>query len=138
MRQFILLTPELRYAPLLDAKFSFSREILRDFIIENEAQLFALTAQDAVARELNNSVFQVTDAIDLFYIYQIDIEADTTDETLAQASALGENVDQFMQSDTGCKDDVLIADMISLAKSTGNIVRNPVTLTGLRHPIEHF
>ncbi len=56
-RQFILLTTEQKSAPLLNAQFSTSREILRHFIEENEAQLFALTARDAVAGEMVNSVF---------------------------------------------------------------------------------
>ncbi len=56
-RQFILLTTEQKRSPLLNAKFSTSRAILRHFIEENEAQLFALTAKDAVAGELVNSVY---------------------------------------------------------------------------------
>ncbi|MBS8271437.1 hypothetical protein DYI26_22420, partial [Halomonas litopenaei] len=56
-RQFILLTTEQATAPLLNAKFSTSRGILRQFIEENRAELFALTARDAVAGELVNSVY---------------------------------------------------------------------------------
>ena len=56
-RQFILLTTEQKSAPLLNASFSTSRGILRQFIIENEPQLFALTTRDAVAGELVNSVY---------------------------------------------------------------------------------
>ena len=48
-RQFILLTTEQSTAPLLRAKFSTSRGILKQFIEKNRAQLFALTARDAVA-----------------------------------------------------------------------------------------
>ena len=48
-RQFILLTTDQKSAPLLNAKFSTSREILKEFISKNEPQLFALTARDAVA-----------------------------------------------------------------------------------------
>ena len=54
-RQFILLSMEQRTAPLLNTKFSTSRSILQQFIARNEAQLFALTARDAVAGELVNS-----------------------------------------------------------------------------------
>ncbi len=56
-RQFILLTTEQKKSPLLNAKFSMSRGILRQFIEENEPQLFALTARDAVAGELVNPFF---------------------------------------------------------------------------------
>ena len=58
-RQFILLTTEQATAPLLNAKFSTSRGILKQFIENNRAQLFALTARDAVAGELVNSVYSV-------------------------------------------------------------------------------
>ena len=48
-RQFILLTTDQKRAPLLSSKFSTSRSILRQFIDENERELFALTVRDAVA-----------------------------------------------------------------------------------------
>ena len=57
-RQFILLTTAQKDAPLLNIKFSTSRGILTQFIETNEAQLFALTARDAVAGELQNSVYE--------------------------------------------------------------------------------
>ena len=59
-RQFILLTTDQKTAPLLNAKFSTSRGILRQWIEANEAQLFALTARDAVAGELVNSVYSMS------------------------------------------------------------------------------
>src|SRR6056297_2472773 len=59
-RQFILLTTQQKTAPLLEASFSTSRGILRQFIEANEAALFALTARDAVAGELVNTVYDVS------------------------------------------------------------------------------
>jgi len=44
-RQFILLTTDQKSAPLLNIKFSTSRDILRHFIEENEPQLFAPNSQ---------------------------------------------------------------------------------------------
>ena len=76
-RQFILLTTDQKTAPLLDATFSNSRDILRRFIEENEAQLFALTAQAAVAGELVDTVFDVSTPARLFDIRRITVEADT-------------------------------------------------------------
>ncbi|NCO86409.1 MAG: hypothetical protein GW886_07260, partial [Rhodobacterales bacterium] len=87
-RQFILLTTEQKRAPLLNARFSTSRGILRQFITENEPQLFALTARDAVAGELVNSVYSVETADKLFDIRRITIEADTTEGTVANAAKL--------------------------------------------------
>ena len=41
-QQFILLTTEQKKAPLLSSKFSTSRSIIRDFIEDNEEELFAI------------------------------------------------------------------------------------------------
>lgn len=127
-RQFILLTTEQKHAPLLHVQFSTSREILRHFIEDNEAQLFALTATDAVAGELVNSVFDVSDPVRLFDIRKVEIEADTTSGTLRHAEKLGDLVDRFKREDDAWFDDVLIAEMITLAGKTGDVSRNPVEL----------
>ncbi|MFT5273253.1 MAG: hypothetical protein ACI85V_003282, partial [bacterium] len=82
-RQFILLTTEQKTAPLLNAKFSTSRGILKQFILDNETQLFALTARDAVAGELVNSVYDVDVPAKLFDIRKVTVEADTTKGTVA-------------------------------------------------------
>jgi hypothetical protein len=127
-QMFILLTTDQKTAPLLNSKFSTSRSILREYIEENEDQLFALTAREAVAGELLNSVFDMSDPSDLLQINQIEIEADTIQEHVAEANQLGEQIERFMSEDDAWWDDVLIAQMIELAKRTGNIQRNPVKL----------
>jgi hypothetical protein len=137
-RQFILLTTEQKTAPLLNAKFSTSHGILRQFIVENEAQLFALTARDAVAGELVNSVYAVTSPERLFDIRRIEIEADTTKGTLRDADKLGAMVDRFKSEDDAWFDDVLIAEMIGLAAKTGDIARNPVRLKKMRFDQGNF
>ncbi len=128
-RQFILLSTDQKTAPLLNAQFSTSHDILVRFIEENEAQLFALTARDAVAGELVNSVYSVADPKQLFQIKQIEIEADTTDSHIKDAHALLDMIEKFREEDDAWWDDVLIADMIEAAKVTGDIVRNPVALS---------
>jgi len=128
-RQFILLTTDQKSAPLLNAQFSTSRSILRSFIHENEEELFALTAREAVAGELMNSVYKVTSPADLFQINQVEIEADTIQSHVAEAKNLQTYIDKFMNEEDAWWDDVLIAQMIELAKRTGNIQRNPVNLT---------
>ena len=137
-RQFILLTTDQKRCPLLNATFSTSRTILRDFIDSNEAELFALTAQDAVAGELVNSVFRVTTPDRLFDLRRITVEADTTTGTVAQASALSDKVDRFMAQEDAWFDDVLIADMIKLAKKTGDVTRNPVKLSHMSFEVGNF
>ncbi|MEP5728838.1 MAG: DUF6638 family protein [Sulfitobacter sp.] len=127
-RQFILLSMEQRSAPLLHSKFSTSRGILQQFFAENEAQLFALTARDAVAGELVNSVYDVSTPLRLFDIRRVEVEADTTQGTVKDAEKLAKMVERFKTEPDGWFDDVLIADMINLAGKTGDVVRNPVRL----------
>ncbi|NNE58934.1 MAG: hypothetical protein HKN36_12575 [Hellea sp.] len=128
-QQFILLSPDQKTAPLISSKFSTSREILRDFIEDNEEELFALTAREAVTGELVNSVFEVEAPSDLLRINQISIEADTVTEHIAFAQTLQEHINRFMKEDDAWWDDVLIADMIELAKTTGDITRHPIQLS---------
>ena len=137
-RQFILLTTEQKTAPLLNAKFSTSRGILRQFIEENEAQLFALTARDAVAGELVNSVYSVETPVKLFDIRKVVIEADTTQGTVRQAEKLGQLVDRFQTEEDAWFDDVLIAEMIGMAKATGDVTRNPVKLKKMEFEQANF
>ena len=127
-QQFILLTTEQKRAPLLSSKFSTSRDIIRDFIDDNEEELFALTAREAVTGELINSVFEVTEPKDLLRINQITIEADTVTEHVAFAKTLQDKINGFMNREDAWWDDVLIADMIEIAKTTGDITRNPIAL----------
>lgn len=128
-RQFILLSVAQKTAPLLNAKFSTSRRILRQFIDRNEEQLFALTARDAVAGELVNSIYGIHEPSDLFSARTIEIEADTVGSHIEAGDALAEKIDRFMTEPDAWWDDVLTADMIELARQTGDITRNPIKLT---------
>ena len=137
-RQFILLTTEQKTAPLLNAQFSSTRSMLREFIDKNEAQLFALTARDAVAGEVVNSVFRIANAADLFQLRKLKVEADTTSGTVKTAAELGRLIDRFKGEEGGWCDDVLIAEMIGLAKTTGDITRNPLVLDMMSFERAHF
>ncbi len=127
-RQFILLTTAQKTAPLLNAQFSTSRGILRQFIDENEPYLFSLTARDAVAGELDNSVFDLTSPARLFDIRKITVTADTTEAHVADGRKLTEKIERFRREPDAWFDDVLIAEMIGLAKKTGDVTRNPIDL----------
>ncbi len=137
-RQFILLTTEQATAPLLGAKFSTSRGILKQFILRNRAQLFALTARDAVAGGVVNSIYSADTPARLFDIRRVTVEADTTSGTLATGKKLGEMIDQFKTKDGAWFDDVLIAKMIGLAKETGDVTRNPIQLEAMEFSQQNF
>lgn len=127
-RQFILLSIEQRSAPLLNSYFSMSRSILRRYIDTNEEQLFALTTRDAVAGELINSVYNIETPTALFHMRDIEVEADTIEGHVAASEDLTDRIYRFMDEDDAWWDDVLIAEMIELAKRTGDIIKNPVRL----------
>lgn len=137
-RQFILLTTEQKTSPLLNAQFSTSRGILRQFIEENEAQLFALTAKDAVTGELLNSVYSVEKPARLFDIRKVTIEADTTEAHVKSAEELAGKIERFKREDDAWWDDVLIAEMIGLAKKTGNVTRAPLELKKMVFSQDNF
>lgn len=137
-RQFIILTTEQKHAPLLNPKFSFSRWVLRHFIEENEAKLFALLTKDAVAGELMNSVLDVASPQRLFDINRIVVEADTTGSDVENARELQKKIERFRNEPDAWWDDVLIAEMIGLAKETGDVTRNPVDLTTIKREVPDF
>jgi len=127
-RQFILLTTAQKAAPLLDPTFSFARATLRQFYDLNEPQLFALTARDAVVGEMQTGIFALDQPARLFDIRRITVEADTVGAHVAESRQLGTLITRFRTEADGWRDDVLIADMIGLAKRTGDIARVPVDL----------
>lgn len=137
-RQFILLSVQQKRAPLLNMTFSTARPILRAFIEANEAALFALTAQDAVAGELRNSVFDIARPSRLFDLRQITVEADTTRSHVADARALQDRIARFRSDPDAWWDDVLIAEMIGLARRTGDVTRSPVVLDRQVFPHGNF
>lgn len=137
-RKFILLSTQQKTAPLLQTKFSTSRGILRRFIDVNEDALFALTTRDAVAGELLNSVFEVTDPARLLDIGAVTIEADTAGGQVADARKLDAKIAHFRKDEDAWFDDVLIAEMIGLAKTTGDVTRNPVILDKMRFEPGNF
>jgi hypothetical protein len=137
-RQFILLTTAQKDAPLLNIKFSTSRGILTQFIEKNEAQLFALTARDAVCGELQNSVYAVDTPAKLFDIRQVTVEADTIGGHVADAGKLAKLIERFRQEPDGWRDDVLVAEMITLAKKTGDVTRVPISLPAMTFAQQNF
>ena len=127
-RQFILLTTDQRNAPLLKLTFSTDWGILTQFIDANEPQLFALTARDAVAGELLDTVYDVSTPDKLLDYHTVTVEADTIGAHVADAGRLTQLIGRFRDEPGGWHDDALIAEMIGLAKKTGDVTRVPVTL----------
>jgi hypothetical protein len=128
-RSFILLSTAQKNAPLLNMVFSTSRAMLEGYIAANEAQLFALTARDAVIGTLQSGVYEMSTPARLLEVRQVTIEADTTGGHVAAAGQLTGLIERFRNEPQGWRDDVLIAGMIDLAKKTGDVTRVPIALT---------
>ncbi|MEH7830114.1 DUF6638 family protein [Gemmobacter denitrificans] len=137
-RQFILLTTAQKTAPLLNIKFSTSRGILQQFIERNEAQLFALTARDAVAGELENTIYDAPTPAALFDIRRVTVRADTIGSHVRDAEKLAGLIDRFRREPDGWRDDLLIADMIELARKTGDVTRVPIALPAMSFEQPNF
>ncbi|VDC27219.1 DUF6638 family protein [Pseudogemmobacter humi] len=130
-RQFILLTTAQKEAPLLNIRFSTSRSILTRFIEANEAQLFALTARDVVAGELQGSVYAVDSPAKLLDLRRVTVEADTIGGHVADAGKLAGLIERFRREPDGWRDEALIAGMIQLARRTGDVTRVPIHLPAM-------
>jgi hypothetical protein len=137
-RQFILLTLKQKDAPLLNMRFSTAWGILRQFYDKNEAQLFALTARDAVAGEVTNSVYDLKTPAQLMDLRQFTVEADTIGGHVRDAAKLAALIARFRREPDGWRDDVLIAEMIGLAKQTGDIGRVPIDLPAMTFRQDNF
>lgn len=132
-RQFILLTTAQKTAPLPNAQVSTLRAILRALIEENEPQLFALTARDAVAGELDGTVSDLSPPARPFDIRKATVRADTTTAQVAEARRPAERIHRFRSGPDAWRHGVLIAEMIGLAGVTGDDTRNPIGL-----PVKSF
>lgn len=127
-RQFVVLTTAQKSAPLLGATISTHRDILRGFLRENEAQLFALTARDAVVGELVDGALDASSPASLLAIRRITVEADTTEAHVRDARELEQRIERFRSEPGAWWDDVLVAEMIEIARRTGDVTRQPLAL----------
>lgn len=125
-RQIILLSTRQKDAPLLEMRFSTTASILRAFFAANAEQLFTLTARDAVAGELQNSVYSVDHPRRVLDIRSVTVEADTTTGVVRDAAKLDALIETFRTKPDAWWDDVLVAKMIGLAQTTGDVTRAPV------------
>jgi len=137
-RQFILISTAQKACPLLNAHFSTSREILKRFIEANEAALTSLTARDAVAGDMENSVYSIDSPEHLLHHKRILMQANTTQNHLDAAKILDMKIVRFEREEASWRDDVLIAEIVELARKTGDIRRHPVDLTETEFPCPDY
>ncbi|TQV83185.1 DUF6638 family protein [Denitrobaculum tricleocarpae] len=137
-RQFILLTLAQAACPLMGAKFSTSRAILKQFIEDNRDVLFALTARDAVMGELVNSVYRIESVDDLLAIRTIRVEANTPRGLVSDAEDLLLGISRFLESDNAWWDEDTLDEMVSLAERVGDVSRHPLSPTEVTYRKGNF
>lgn len=142
-KKFILLTTGQARLPALDTQFTSSATILKRFIADNRAALFALSTRDVVFGELANSTYKIDTLADLLAINRIRVEVHTTRDIVAKAGELEALIARFQADDAAWHDEAVLTTMVELAKVTGDIRRHPVipTRTEYAQPnyfAEHF
>lgn len=125
-RNFILLTLEQAGLPIVEYTFSSTQTILRQFIEDNRQPLFALTLRDAIYGELENSVCRVDNPEDVLSIKNIRIEINSTSGLIAKSRELEARLEAFEASDEAWCDDQALDAIVALAKTVGDIRRNPL------------
>ncbi len=137
-RQFILLSPEQRKAPLLEAAFSASREILKGFIDDNRQTLFALTARDAVLGELEDSVWHLQGPEDLFELRTVRVVANTLTGILSDAARLRTLIAEMEEGEEAWLDEDAIQEMIRLARRVGDVRNQRYEIGRATYPVGNF
>jgi hypothetical protein len=137
-RQFILLSVEQKDCPLIDARFSTTRSILKQFIVDNYPSLLALTARDAVMGELDNSTWRIDDLDDVVTIRNITVRVDTPRRLIANAEDLKSAIRKFEESDSDWWDDAVLERMCELAETVGDIRQHPVVPENIHYRKRNF
>ncbi len=81
--------------------------------------------------ELQGSVYAVDTPAKLFDIRQVTVEADTIGGHVADATKLAALIERFRREPDGWRDEALIAEMIGLARRTGDVTRVPISLPAM-------
>jgi hypothetical protein len=68
----------------------------------------------------------------------VTVEADTIGGHVADAGKLAKLIDRFRQEPDGWRDDLLVAEMITLAKKTGDVTRVPISLPVMTFKQDNF
>ncbi|HEU0220667.1 MAG TPA: DUF6638 family protein [Paracoccaceae bacterium] len=137
-RMFILLSQEQARAPLINAGFSTTRPILRQFIEENAALLATLTAREAVIGELALPLWRLSRPADLLALRSLTIEADTVGGRVAEARELARMAEAFRREEELWHDDAHTEAMIALAARVGDIADQPLEARFTSHVIGNF
>lgn len=137
-RQFIILTSQQASSPMLKGEFSFLREGLKAFIRNNEAAVTTITAFDVLVGDIDDSAWRVKSAADLDKVRSVRFSAGSLNGGCKDSSKMKDMADRFINEPDAWADDLLVSDMVQLAKKGGDLVRNPVQIEDLTLRTENY
>ena len=123
-RRFIILTPAQAELPVVHTAFSNTSQLLHEFFTQNARAIDALTIQDVIYGEHEDSVPKVESLEDLLSINQVEFRVLSAEDVLGKAAELGRLADRLKQEPDAWRDDALLARMVELAAVTGDIREN--------------
>ena len=131
-RKFILLSVDQEPLPVLTARFTTTRSVMRKFMRANRKTLFALTARDAAVGEIDNSTWRLDSPLDVLGIRELRVDVDTPRGLIGSSFDLEEMVEAFRDSNDLWHDDATIGRMVELARDVGDVRRTRLACDTVR------
>ena len=123
-RRFIILTPAQRDLPVVHTRFSNTSQLMFEFMQSNARAINALTIKDVIFGEIEDSVSFVDDVEDLLSINQVQFRVLSAEDVVGKAAQLRELVDRLKTEPDAWRDNIMLQEMVDLAKVTGDIREN--------------
>ncbi|MFC4236314.1 DUF6638 family protein [Thalassospira xianhensis] len=123
-RKYILLAIEQQNLAVLDAHFTTTPWMMREFISLNEKALFNLTAKDAVFGELDNKTYRIDSLDDLLSMKTVTFSVHTPSGLVDGAARLKTLATDVRESSESWNDEAKLLEMVKLAKKLGDVESN--------------
>lgn len=123
-RRFIILTPSQAALPVVHTRFSNTGKLMYEFFSANMRAINALTIKDVIFGEIEDNVAEINDVEDLLSIEQVEFKVLSANNVLGKAAQLRTLVDRLKSEDDAWRDNDMLAQMVELAKTAGDIREN--------------
>ena len=128
-RRFIIVSPEQRNRPLLNAAFSADVDLHKRFIVENDRAIRTLTLKDAVYGEVENLAFEVKTLDDVLDIREVKFDVHSASGILEEAFKLDALSTRFLADPDAWKDDAILDTIVAGARRCGDVRTNGILPT---------
>ncbi len=123
-RRFIILTPEQVNLPVIHTGFSNTAGLMHEFFKANAKAINAVTIKDALYGEIEDNVTKVEHMEDLLSINEVTFKVLSAKDILSKATRLRALMDRLVSVEDAWRDNAMLAEMVELAKETGDIRQN--------------